>query len=116
MERVRTNNKVEVDGRIRWKNTGGGRLYLRDKRKILPGETFLAYPHEISLQFRDTIKPLEEIIPKEDTPPPVIVEAVYTIKHHGGGLYNVLDINNKIVNDKALKKDEALEMVKSLEE
>ena len=116
MERVRTVKVVKEDVRIRWRNTGGGRLYLRDKRKILPGETFLAYPHEISLQFRDTIKPLDVIVPKEDTPPPVIVETAYTIKHRGGGLYNVLDRNDKIVNDKALKKTEALEMVKSLEE
>jgi len=115
MARIRVSNITVPDNRFRWRNDGGGRLRLRDGRKIMPGEVFLAYPHEVSDGFRDVIKCLDKEVPKLVEPPENLVKAAYTIKHRGGGLYNILDHGGKIVNESSMKKDEALEYIKALE-
>jgi hypothetical protein len=109
MERTK-NTEVK----IRWKNTGGGNLYLKDKRKILPGETFLAYPREVPVGFRDTIKPMEDLnTNKEDI---AAIKARYTLRKRGVAWFDIIDGNGKIINTKAMKKADAEEMIKSLEE
>jgi hypothetical protein len=108
MERIKKDEK-----KIRWKNTGGGNLYLRDKRKIVAGQIFLAFPHEISMGFRDTIKPLEDLnTNKEDI---IAIKSKYTLQKRGVAWWDIIDGNGKIVNTKGLKKAEAEEMIKNLE-
>jgi hypothetical protein len=111
MERTKS-----TDIKIRWKNTGGGNLYLRDKRKILPGETFLAYPREVPMGFRDTIKPLDELGGNKENNMPIIVKPKYTLQKKGPVWYDIVDEKGKKINVKSLKKTDAEEMIKSLEE
>lgn len=109
MERTRN-----IEKKIRWKNTGGGNLYLKDKRKILPGETFLAYEHEISMGFRDTIKPLDNPDPKKGDI--IAVKPKYSLVKRGPVWFDIVDERGKKINTKSLKKIDAEEFIKSLEE
>jgi len=112
MERTKNKETLPVtDGRIQWKNTGGGSLTLRDKRTIKPGETFFAFDYEISAGFRDVIK---QIGPSAE-PELKAVKLVFTLKARGGNWFDVLDQNGKVKNEKALKKTDAEALIKSLE-
>lgn len=101
------------DGRVQWRNSGGGTLVLKDKRVIKPGDVFLAFPNEISMSFRDVIKPLTPI---KDEPIPEGIKLVFTLKARAaGGWYDVIDQNGKVKNEKAMKKVDAEALIKSLE-
>jgi hypothetical protein len=102
-----------TNGKIRWKHTGGGILRLRDGRVIKPGETFLAYPNDVPEAFRDTIKPLD---PVSTVPESAVVKVKFSVQRRGNSnWYDVVDAQGKGVNEKALKKVDALELVKKLE-
>jgi hypothetical protein len=109
-----------------WKNNGGP-FYLTDstaetkrtRRKIIKtNERFKAREIDIPDAFRDNIqltdgsiavKRIEDSIKKAKTTP------VYTIESRGGGWYNVIDGQGKIVNDKALKSEDAKQLKEELE-
>jgi hypothetical protein len=98
---------------IKWKHTGGGILYLSDHRVIKPGDIFLATSDQVSMAFRDTIKPLEPI---PTGPEPVAVKIEFSVQRRGkSNWYDAVDNRGKVINEKALKKSEALELVKKLE-
>lgn len=106
MERTRK----ATDGRLRWKHTGGGILRLRNGKMIRPGETFLALSNEVPTAFRDTIKQLDPTVEVE------AVKVVYTAKKRGNSnWWDVVDAQGKVLNDKALKKAEAVELAEKLE-
>jgi hypothetical protein len=112
MERRRIAEKTTGD-QLRWKHTGGGILRLKDGRVIKPGGTFLASPNDVPMAFRDTIIPLESI---STGPEPVAVKSAFSIQKKGkSNWYEVVDGQGKVVNEKALKKADALELVKKLE-
>jgi len=108
------------DGKIRWRKDGGGSLRLkigykggRNKYRIIkPGEVFHARPDEIPKAFRDVVIPLDGL-PEEVTPENV-VKTTYTPVHRGGGRYNVVDGNDKVVNDGYLTKEGAQKLVNDL--
>jgi len=80
---------------------------------IKPGQVFEAFEDEIPVGFRDVIIPLEPIPAKEE----VHVEPVppeYTLKHRSGGYYWIVDSNGKTMNEEALKKEEAEELIEKL--
>ena len=104
---------------IKWKKVGGGSLRFSG-RIIKPGQIFKAKASEIPEGFRDVVIPLESI-PGDTTAPgaPVIdakpVEVEYKLKSRGsGGWFDVVDLNGKVLNEKALKKDVAEKLVKDL--
>lgn len=120
MERTRTVErnvqKTIPDGSIRWQNTGGGVLFLKDGRKIKSGDVFFASPNQISLAFRDTIKPLDKMVNMDDVIEKTAVKTTYNLVRRGAGnWYDIVDSNNKIVSEKALQKEKALEYIKNLE-
>jgi hypothetical protein len=111
MERTRTNNVVEE--KSTWKHTGGGILRLKDSRVIKSGDVFLAFPCEVPQAFRDTVKLLSSP-PTEPGPEPV--KSAFTAKKRvGSSWYDVVDSNDKIISEKALKRADALALVKKLE-
>jgi hypothetical protein len=95
---------------------GGGSLRLPG-RIIKPNQKFFAYDHEIPKGAWDLITrlsgtptgPVPEDVPIKVKPPK------YKLDHVGGGWYNILDSEGKIVNEKALKKEEANEHLAALE-
>ena len=116
MERTKKNNDD-----IRWIKTGGGIFYLHRQGKtyiIKPGERFTATLEEIPEAFRDTVKPLD------GTPIQTLVDRVednidvtkaeYTLNHRGGGYYDVLDAQGKVISEGALRKEKAEELIASL--
>jgi hypothetical protein len=112
MERKR---QVNEDGRIWWKNTGGGSHRLHGKI-IKPNQRFRAHPDEISEGFRDVIIPLSELPPSETDKPLDVIKAEYELRSRGaGGWFDIVNTaTDKPVNDKALKRPAADKLLKEL--
>jgi|WetSurSiteA1Bulk_404760.scaffolds.fasta_scaffold206564_2 hypothetical protein len=121
MERTKTG--ILPEQLISWKKTGNGALRLKNLRYIKPGEIFEAYPSQIPAAFRDTVIPLnpaklkEEEQQREEVINKVAVESsAYTVKPRGvGGWVDVIDINGKVINEKAMKLPAAEELIKKLQ-
>ena len=108
-----------AEKKVRWKKIGGGSFHMTDEkgnhRIIKPGQTFTAYPCEIPQAFQDVVIPLETL-PEHKPPPPITgIDSVYKLKPRGsGGLYDVIDSNGKVLNEKALKKEVAEKLIEDL--
>jgi len=102
------------DGVIRWRKDGGGSLRIK-KRIIKPGQIFWAHPDEIPEGFRDVCIPLDDI-PQKKTEPIVARTPQYTYtKRDTSNYYDVFDSQGKKVNERALTKAKAIELIESLE-
>ena len=106
-----------------WIKTEGNyfRMSVNGKRKIIKkGQKFQAYPHEIPVAFRDTIKSLDGEDVSEPTGAPKVsteekVDPLkYSIKHRAGAWWDVVNEDGKIINEKAMKKADAEELLESL--
>ncbi len=100
---------------ITWKKVGGGALYLKN-RIIKPGQVFTATEEEIPKAFRDTCIPVDRI----DIPAPAPIEVTkhkYTIVPRGKSksYFDIVDSNNKPINEKALRKEDAEQLIQDLE-
>ncbi len=110
---------VKPAGKLQWRKIGGGSLRIFPNKIIKPNERFFAFPHEIPDAFRDTVICLDEQrlneqeqkARKELEKP----EQLFTLKHKGGGRYDIVDEDGKALNEKALKKAEAEELLKALQ-
>lgn len=119
MKRTKSDN---IDQKIRFRKIGGGsHLMTINGRKVFikENQVFSAYPFEIPESFRDLIVPVDEgtyeaIKEKEATPPPDAKLPEYFVKHRGGGWWNVVGADNKVLNEKALKKEEAEKFIENL--
>ncbi len=98
-------------GKIRWINKGGT-LRLLSKKVIQRGTKFLALPSEIPEAFRDVVVPLDPI-PRDDADEEAAVDT-YSLKERDNGLFDVIDANGKVVNDKPMKELEAKEVLSRL--
>ena len=105
---------------LRWRQTGGGSFYLRTGGKtriIKPGQVFSASIEDIPQAFRDTIVPVDGKAlveaEKQNLPEPAKLE--YSVKHLGGGWYDVLSSAGKNQNESSLRKEDAEELLKSLQ-
>ena len=116
----------------KWRLAGGGFFYATingKKRIIKPGQIFEARSEEIPEGFRDVIFPVSEdkealipspIQPKEEPkevepiPAEEAPEPKYFIEKRAAGYFNVVDVNGKVMNEKALRKDAADELLASL--
>lgn len=96
--------------KIKWINKGGF-LRTRDGQDIKKGETFMAFPEDVPILFRDVVKPLE---PLPEEKPLEIIPPKYKIVSRGPGTYNVVDGNGKVKNEKPLKQADAQALVESL--
>jgi len=88
---------------------------MRDGSHIKPNQTFLAFPHEIPEAFRDLIKPVNKADLEE---PPVVLESVtkFAVKERAPGWFDVIEENTgKVLNQSALRKDEAEKLAQELE-
>lgn len=111
----RTTNEA---GSVQWRKIGGGSFYFRN-RIIKPNQVFTAKLEDIPEGFRDVIVQVEtgkkaNVIKPEAAPPAVPLE--YEIRSRGAGYYNVEDADGKVLNEKALRKDAAEALIKSLQE
>ena len=114
---TRTTDKIQ-----RWKKVGGGSLRISNKI-IKPGQIIEVRESEIPMAFRDLLIPLEDAVEEQDRPaqgdtPEVKEEekkpSVFSAKHKGGGRFNVVDQDDKVMNEEFLTKVEALELIEKL--
>ena len=111
---------------IKWIKLGGGSIRLPGQI-IKPGQKFSAKPSDIPKGFRDVVKPLEPIpyvIPepgaKKKTEPPVqqvkVTEAIYKVQPRANSKtwFDVVDAQGKKLNEKALTKEIAENLVTDL--
>ena len=121
MERTKTNIPAPV-GKPKWKKIGGGSLRI-GKQIIKPNQVFEAYPEEIVSSFRKYVVPVSgdanfkptAVKAKEEASIPA-VKPSYTLQPHGKSLFlfDVLDAQGKVINDKSLKKDVAEKLIEDL--
>lgn len=109
--------KVNIqDGKVEFVKQGKGMLRLKNGKVVKSGERFFAYPEDIPEAFRDTIKPVDVEQQKTFEEHGVVESAVdnYSLKEVGGGWFDVVDAQDKTVNEKRLRKDDAEELVAQL--
>jgi len=123
MERTKVKKEEKLpDGVYWWRKTGGGSFNLKIAGKvriIKPNDRFAARMEEIPEGFRDVIVPDNKVtkaaLDSESGPVDVPNQKMeYHINHRGGGYYDVLDKNKKRQNEKALRRDDAMELLEKL--
>jgi hypothetical protein len=106
------------EGKILWKKTDGT-FRLPDRRLVRKGDTFWARLEDIPIPFRDTIVPVTQEgadqvngIPAEKIE---AVETVYTkLKRDNGNWWDIIDKQGKVVNEKALREEQADDYLNAL--
>lgn len=111
---------TETDGKVWYKKIGGGSLRINGKI-IKPGEKFRATPESIPKGFRDLLIPLgggsfEEVEQKQQQVKLDITKSAYKVVNRGKSAlwFDVVDSNEKVINEKALKKDVAEKLASDL--
>lgn len=97
----------------KWKKIGGGPLILGN-RYIKPGQVFYAAEWEVPMAFRDVIIELPFDNPTEKVEVKSEKKQEFKLQHKGGGWYDIVDSNGKVLNENAMKKEEAAEFLESL--
>jgi hypothetical protein len=107
--------RVDKKGKIFYQKLGGGSLRLHN-RIIKPNQKFWEFPENIPKAFLDCIKELDatNVIEEKEGKGSISEKKEYHKVHKGGGWYDILDENDKKMNDGALKKVDAEEMLKQL--
>lgn len=107
-------NPETKEGLLHWQKVGGGSLRMQGKI-IKPKETFWAAKDDIPEIFQKTL------ILLDDSPKPPVVrrrrlkeEPVYKLEEKGGGWYNIVDNAGKVINEKALRIEDAKNLLESL--
>ena len=108
MERTKK-NKNEL---IRWKKLGRGSFRMGNKI-IKPGQIFSARLMDIPKGCEDIIAPIDKL-PAEMKEDIKVVQAVYSVKHRSGKWFDVVNANGKVLNEKAMTRESALELIKLL--
>ena len=97
---------------------GGGSFVFKGKM-IKQNQTFDAFPDELPKDFLDVIVPATpkdaEKMATSHSPVVEVTAMEYFLKSRGGGWYNVVSKDGKVQNEKALKREEAEKLVKSLQ-
>lgn len=104
-----------TEGRIQWKKLGRGSLRLGNGKIIKPGQEFWAFEEEIPLAFRDLIKPLGDL-PKTKVEKVEAAPLEFTLKRRSktSPWWDVMDLNGKKMNEKALRLDGANKLIDEL--
>lgn len=104
--------------KLHWKKIGGGSLRLKNQI-IKPNEKFYAALEEIPKAFMDRLVCLEDsklaevkLQVKKETQTP---EILYKLKKAGKGLFNVVNVTGKAINEVPLSEDAANELKTALE-
>ena len=115
--KIKETDKVSATGEKQcyFVNTGGS-FRDRNGRIRKTNERFLAYPSNIPMAFRDVLKIEDEEIDTPEVNEELIVRPKYSIRSSAPGWYNVYDENEKQMNEKSLRQEEAQELIKNLSE
>jgi hypothetical protein len=112
--------KNVTTGKPRWQKVGGGSLRIGN-RIIKPGQIFEALPEEIVPSFRKFVIPLsgDANFKKVEEKETIVIKGIkskFTMQPHGKSLFlfDVVDANGKVINEKSLKKDVAEKLIEDL--
>ena len=102
---------MERSNKLKWLNKGGT-FRMAGGKIIKPNETFFAAEAGVPKAFRDTIILLEGELESEQSVKPKALR--YFIKQKSTGWFDVVDENEKVLNEKALRKPDAEKLLDSL--
>jgi len=116
MERTKKTKEVDASAekKVEFRKTGGGTFRLANGRIIKPGQVFKVYPSQIPKSFRDSLLPLQDLPPSPEERKIDVADPNYSLVARGGGWFNVVDANGKVMNQKALKQAEADKLLDDL--
>jgi len=103
----------------RFKKFGGGSVRLKSGRIIKSNEIFIDYPDNIPEGVRDLIKPMNTAAEKafegkgKQPVPQKVEKKEYEIEKVKVGWYQIV-ADEKIISEKLLRKNEAIQMYKEL--
>lgn len=130
MARTRTTAKEEteeapLEGQVQYVKIGGSEFTLQHPTRVYKkGIPFWAFPYEIPKAFRDIVVPVTETIAHlhenekarekriEET---ALTSAKYEMKERTIGWWDVLNAEGTIMNEQALRKEAAKELLESLQ-
>jgi hypothetical protein len=95
----------------KWKKIGKG-AFLWKNRYIKPGQIFEAYRSEIPTAFLDSLEEVEPEVKGVDIPQ--IKKMEFHLEQNDEGLWNILDIHNRVLNETPMEKEEAEKILKEL--
>ena len=113
----RTKDKTE--GKVHFQKVGRGSMRLKYGKLIKPNEKFWAFEWQVPRGSMDLLTRLDDSPPVQPLPeetPVVIEETEFTLETLAGGWFNILDADGKKINEKSLRKDDAEEHLKTLNE
>ena len=109
---------IQPAGKLQWRKIGGGSLRLFG-RIIKPNERFFAFTDEIPPSFRSSVVCLDEVkMKQQETQTREKLEKpeeLYTLKHKGGGKWDIVDEEGKALNEAPLSKARAAELLSALQ-
>ena len=113
--------RTRREKRPEWKVLNGG-ITLLDKRSFNKGDVFEAHDHEVSEAFRDLVEritPVKEIAKKVE-PKYFLREVVATAEEQDKEdfvqLYDIIDVNDKVITETAVGKKEVMVLLKNMNE
>jgi len=114
-ERKRNN---QADPRPLWQKLGGGTMKLKNNYRVKPNEQFRAYEDQIPYGSIDKVKKLSKGELEEENDKQLEVETVsgdeFYVEHRSGPWYDVKSPVGQVMNDRAMKQDEADTLKKQL--
>ena len=116
MER-KDKKKKEESNKIWFRKLGGGIFRLPSGRIIKPNQRFQEHPGNIPEAFMDTIIPedAEKAKALKETGVATAKSAKYEVKEVATGWYDVVDENDKVINEKRLRQGAAEALKQALE-
>lgn len=122
---------------VKWKKIGGGSFRMANGRLIKPNQVFMATEEEIPQGFRHLILQVSEPLPQpkskqvqlkleavqiQETESQKVEETladaenIYKMAPRGTGWWNVVNtVSGKVLNEKALRHTDALQLIQSLQ-
>lgn len=98
-----------------YRKTGGGSFWFKGKR-IKQNQTFKAFPHEIPDGFKDLIKRVDGESHEAVTEQLNALASKYNLKQRSNtSWYDVVDGNDNVMNENAMRRVDALNLIKELE-
>lgn len=118
--------KKESSPVLSWVKNGGGTFHTKSGKRIKPGQIFQAREEEIPKAFRDNIILVTEAdmsererkrkrTTKENVPVIEPVKSDFTVVEREDGIFDVVDGQGKAINEQGLSKEEAEELLITLQ-
>jgi len=101
----------DEEAEVRWRKIGGGTFRMGSGRIIKPNQTFLAKLSEIPDGVKKFVVQLSKV---EEIVDPIPVALTYNLQVKSPGWYDIVDGLGKVINEKAMRQEQAKAMLLSL--